>query len=72
MSKRMTDLDRKIQEIALSNWEQFVNLIGEDAIRNAKICLLRQDNHSYGEIKNKLGITADQARYGCTKCDTAK
>ncbi|SFW15939.1 hypothetical protein [Chitinophaga sancti] len=67
-----TILDKKLQEIASSNWEQFVHLIGGEAIIKAKICLLRQNNHSYGEIKNRLGITEDRVRYGCAKCDTNK
>jgi hypothetical protein len=66
----MTDLDKRIQEIAALNWNQFVSLIGEDAITKAKICLLRQNNKSYGEISNKLGITEHQARYACNNCTT--
>lgn len=66
---RMTELDKKLQEIALANWPQFVQLVGEDAILSAKICLLRQNNASYGEIENRLGITTNQARYGCNKCE---
>lgn len=66
----MTDLDKKLQEIALLNWTQFVQLIGKDAILSAKSCLLRKQNYSYGEICNKLGLTKDQVRYDCTKCET--
>lgn len=66
----MTDLDKKLQEIAVMNWKQFVALVGEDALTSAKICLLRREKKSYGEIKNKLGITKNQAEYGCSKCDT--
>ena len=66
----MTDLDKKLQEIALMNWKQFVALVGEDALISAKICLLRRDKKSYGEIQNKLGITKNQAEYGCGKCET--
>lgn len=68
----MTDLDKKLQEIALLNWKQFVTLIGEDAVTSAKVCLLRQNKKSYGEISNKLGITEHQARYGCNKCEMPK
>lgn len=64
----MTELDKKLQEMALLNWSQFVQVIGQDAIVAAKVCLLRQDKRSYGEISNKLGITENQARYACTKC----
>lgn len=65
----MTNLDKKLQEIALMNWAQFVALLGPDAITTAKVCLLRQEKKSYGEIQNKLGITYEQARYGCNKCE---
>lgn len=65
----MTDLDKKLQEIALMNWKQFVMLVGEDALTSAKICLLRQNGKTYGEIKNKLDITKEQARYGCNRCE---
>lgn len=70
-AKSLTELDKKIQEMALLNWPQFVALIGTDAINRAKVCLLRQNNANatYGEISVKLGITADQARYACNKCD---
>ncbi len=69
MAEQLTDLDKKLQEIALNNWEQFVALVGVDSIKLAKICLLRQNNRSYGEISNKLGVSYEQARYGCNKCD---
>jgi hypothetical protein len=64
-----TELDKKLLEIAMKNWPQFVALIGSDAITSAKVCLLRQNKSSYGEISIKLGITEHQARYGCVKCD---
>lgn len=67
--KPLTELDNKLREMALSNWEQFVSMIGNEAIVSAKICLLRQNKKTYGEISNKLGITYDQSRYGCVKCE---
>lgn len=66
----LTDLDKKLQEIALLNWEQFVQLIGKDAILSAKSCLLRKQQYSYGEIQNKLGLTKEQVRYDCRTCET--
>lgn len=65
----MTDLDKRLQEIASKNWKQFVDLIGADAITAAKICMLRQEQKSYGEISVKLGITEKRARYWCGECD---
>jgi hypothetical protein len=65
----MTELDKKLQEMALLNWSQFVHLLGEDAINAAKVCLLRQAKASYGEIGIKLGLTEKQVRTRCVKCD---
>lgn len=65
----MTELDKKLQEIAVMNWQQFVQIIGADAIIAAKVCLLRQNKKSYGEISNKLSISESQARYACNKCE---
>lgn len=66
----MTDLDKKLQEMAVMNWPQFVSLLGSDAITAAKICLLRRQNKSYGEISVKLNITEKKARYWCGECST--
>lgn len=65
----MTDLDKKLQEMAVMNWPQFVALMGPDAITAAKICLLRRQNKSYGEISVKLNITEKKARYWCGECN---
>ncbi len=67
--KELTDLDKRLQEIAQKNWWQFVNLIGADEINNAKACILRQDGYSYNQIKNKLSLTRNQVQYNCGKCD---
>ena len=52
----MTDLDKKLQEMAIKNWPQFVALLGDDALMAAKICLLRQNNRSLGEISKRLDM----------------
>lgn len=65
----MTDLDKRLQEMACINWRQFVALIGDDALIAAKICILRQGNKSLGEISQKLSITYRQSEYGCKKCE---
>lgn len=69
----MTDLDKKLQEMAVMNWPQFVALLGTDAIMAAKICLLRQQKKSYGEISMKLNVTEKKARYwsGGECCSTS-
>jgi hypothetical protein len=65
----LTELDKKLREMAMLNWPQFVALVGKDAITSAKACLLRQKKQSYPQISIKLGITESQAKYACTKCD---
>lgn len=68
----LTDLDKRLQEMASKNWEQFVALIGEDAVIAAKICMLRHEKKSYGEISMKLGVTEKRARYWCGECEMPK
>jgi hypothetical protein len=65
----LTDLDKKLFEIACKNQAQFIALIGEEAWIAAKVCLLRQDKKSYGEISIRLSLTKEQARYACNKCE---
>lgn len=66
---KRTELDKKLQEIALQNWPQFVHLIGEQALLKAKSCLLRQEGKSYGEISVKTGANYELVRYYCKVCD---
>lgn len=67
--KQMTKLDEKLREMALVNWDQFVALIGEEAILKAKMCMMRKDGASYGQICMKLGVKKGAIRYNCSKCE---
>jgi len=69
MIKPITELDRRLQEMALLNWQQFTALVGEDAITGAKICMLRQKQKSYGEIMLHLRVSKQNVRTGCKKCE---
>lgn len=66
---QLTPLEQKLREIAILNWDQFAKLIGEKAILDAKICLLRQSGKSWAEICNKLDVLPNKARYACKNCD---
>lgn len=66
----MTDLDKQLQKIALMNWKQFVSVIGEDAIKRAKVCLLRQEGNKYDYICKVLDLSKNQVQYACGTCDT--
>ena len=64
----MTDLDRRLQQIASEDWERFKDMIGENAVIAAKTCLLRGEGKSYHQISIKLMVTESQVRYACGKC----
>lgn len=70
MSNRLTTLDAQLQEIALADWEHFVELIGDKAIRRAKICLLKRKGKSLNQIAVKLHITKRMAEHSCNNCHT--
>lgn len=61
------DLDSRLKDIAINNWDSFSNLIGQEAILAAKVCLLRSEGKSYSQISIKLSITESQARYAWYK-----
>jgi hypothetical protein len=65
----LTELDKRLIQIAISNPPKFMSLLGDDSVIAAKTCLLRQDKKSYGQIAQSLKITYKKARYACNGCD---
>lgn len=65
----MTELDRKLKEMAANDWNRFVAMMGEDALTSAKICMLRQEGKTFNQISIKLNVTQMRARVACSKCD---
>ena len=63
-----TNLDGELKELAIENWEEFVSLIGPDALVSAKVCHLRKVGKSYGQIAAKLKLSKKQVRNRCVKC----
>lgn len=63
-----TELDIHLQNLAASDWPTFVQLVGEKAIRNAKICVLKRRGKSLNGIANRLRITKRIAEENCKKC----
>lgn len=53
----------KLKELAATDWQEFVRIIGPDAVLVAKIRLLRLNGKSYQQISTKLHVTENQARY---------
>lgn len=68
MSNPLTPLDNKLRELAMTDWPAFVSLIGQDAIDQAKICLLRTDKRSIRFIANKLKTNRGKVHRTCKKC----
>lgn len=66
MSK-MSPLDKKLQELALTEWELFCTLTGVDKTQ-AFVCLERQRGLSYQQIGNKLKISKQSVAERCKKC----
>ena len=60
-----TPLDKDLQQLALSNWPAFVEIMGEDAITVAKVRLLHTRGKKMAQIATqyKLRINYDQVRY---------
>lgn len=60
--KYYTELDKQLQQLALTDWVTFNKLIGADAIECAKICILRAQGNSLQQIANKLNVTKRKAQ----------
>jgi ATP/maltotriose-dependent transcriptional regulator MalT len=61
-----TELDTQLQALATTDWVTFANIIGEDALLSAKVCLLRNRGNSMQQIANRLDISKSKVQY-CIK-----
>ncbi len=68
MNNGLTTLDDQLRELALTDWQAFVSLIGAENINRAKVCLMRKKNKSMRTIANKLNITKKTVEVACGKC----
>lgn len=63
----MTDLDIRLQEMALLDFQTFCELTGVDK-RKASVCLLVVTGLSYGQISIRLKIPRSTVRNIVHKC----
>lgn len=63
-----TELDKDLQQLAILDWPAFVDLVGFDNIKAAKICILKSRGKSLRQTAYKLDITKGQVEYACKKC----
>jgi len=66
--KYYTQLDKDLQQLAMVDWATFVDVVGEDAIIAAKVCILKSQGKSLTQIANKLAISKMQVRTRSEKC----
>lgn len=67
--KYYTDLDKDLQQLAAVDWPTFVQLVGEDFILSAKICILKSRGKSLNQIANKLSVTKSKIETRCKRCE---
>lgn len=65
--KRKTDLDSILQELALTNFEEFIRTSVLD-ISRAYVCLKRKRGKSYRQIAQELGLTLKEVEVRIKKC----
>lgn len=68
LDKYYTELDKELQQLSLIDWPAFVQLVGEDAITAAKVCILKSRGKSLAQIATRLTITKRQVQVRCDKC----
>lgn len=64
-----TPLDKDLQQLAVMDWPLFVQLIGEECIKSAKICILKQRGKSHQQIAISLNSTKGTVRYRAENCE---
>lgn len=66
--KYFTELDKDLQHLAMVDWPAFVQIVGFENIKAAKVCILKSRGKSLRQTSYKLDISKRQAEYACKKC----
>lgn len=72
LEKYYTPLDKDLQQLAIMDWPLFVQLIGPDCIKAAKVCILRARGKSYNQVAINLNLTRGAVRYKAENCEPCK
>lgn len=67
---KITELDNQLRELALTNWPKFVELLGDDAVNKAKICLMKKQERTIRYMAYRTGMPLSTAHDQCKKCPT--
>lgn len=65
--KRKQDLDAILQELALTNFEEFCQVMATD-LSQAYVCLKKKKGKSYRQIAQELGLTRHEVDSRVKKC----
>lgn len=65
MARHNTELDNKLRDLSINDWELFCAVLGPDALTRAKVILLRQAGKTYQQISIQLSISSRQVEYIC-------
>lgn len=58
----MDNVEKELKDLAISDWEQFIQIVGDDFMVTAKARLLRLKGKSWQQISIKLETTPAKAR----------
>lgn len=72
LDKYYTPLDKDLQQLAVMDWPLFVQLVGEDCIKAAKVCILKRRGKSYNQIATSLHTTKHVVIYKAKSCEPCK
>lgn len=61
--KYYTELDETLRNLAATDWPAFVQLVGEDNITAAKVCVLRSRGNTLGQIASKFSKKRSGVQY---------
>lgn len=63
----MTELEKHLQELAVTDWNKFIELTGIDTVQ-VSICLQRKKGKSMRQIAQKTGMPVGTVQRRCKKC----
>jgi hypothetical protein len=63
-----TELDQQLQEMAVTDWIKFVELIGLDSINKAKICLMKKQQRTLKYMAYRTKMPLSTVGLNCKRC----
>lgn len=63
----MTDVEKFLQELAVTDWNKFVQITGLDTLQ-VSICQQRKKGKSIRQIARKTGMPPASIQSRCKKC----